>query len=198
MASVMTQLALMRELLCAFAGNEMVLGIALGLWLLLTGLGTSLGRTADKLRNPLAVLFAAQIFIAVIPLAQVFAVRALRNVVFVRGAEVGVTGTVLSAAVLLLPFCLVAGYMLTLACSILARIANADSFGVPPSGGSVVEGTQGAEMLNTQPPEGGTPNRLRAASMSPTAWAAWPAARCLVSCWCGFSTTSRCSPCRPC
>ena len=57
MASVMTQLALMRELLCSFAGNEMVLGIALGLWLLLTGLGTSLGRTADKLRNPLAVLF---------------------------------------------------------------------------------------------------------------------------------------------
>jgi spermidine synthase len=159
-SSVMTQLALMRELLCAFAGNEMVLGIALGLWLLLTGLGTSLGRTADKLRNPLAVLFTAQIFIAVIPLAQVFAVRALRNVVFVRGAEVGVTGTVLSAAVLLLPFCLVAGYTLTLACSILARIANTgNTFGVPPSGGSVVEGTHGMEMLNTKPPEGGTPNQ---------------------------------------
>jgi spermidine synthase len=160
LASVMTQLALMRELLCAFAGNEMVLGITLGLWLLLTGLGTSLGRTADKLRNPLAVLFTSQIFIAVIPLAQVFAVRALRNVVFVRGAEVGVMGTVLSAAVLLLPFCLVAGYTLTLACSILARIANtADTFGVPPSGGSVVEGTQDTEMLNPQPPEGGTPNQ---------------------------------------
>jgi len=104
----MTQLALMRELLSAFAGNEMVLGIALGLWLLLTGLGTLLGRTADKLRNPLAVLFAAQILIAVIPMAQVFALRALRNVVFLRGAEVGVMGTVLSAAALLLPFCLVA------------------------------------------------------------------------------------------
>jgi spermidine synthase len=160
MASVMTQLALMRELLCAFAGNEMVLGIALGLWLLLTGLGASLGRTADKLRNPLAVLFTAQIFIAVIPLAQVFAVRALRNVVFVRGAEVGVTGTVLSTAVLLLPFCIVAGYTLTLACSILARIANTgDTLGVPPPGGSMVEGAQDAEMLNTQPPEGGTPNQ---------------------------------------
>ena len=145
MASVMTQLALMRELLCAFAGNEMVLGIALGLWLLLTGLGTSLGRTADKLRNPLAVLFTAQILIAVIPLAQVFAVRALRNVVFVRGAEVGVTGTVLSAAVLLLPFCLVAGYTLTLACSILARIANADAFGVPPVSG-MEQGKPDAEL----------------------------------------------------
>jgi spermidine synthase len=143
MASVMTQLALMRELLCAFAGNEMVLGIALGLWLLLTGLGTSLGRTADKLRNPLAVLFTAQIFIAVIPLAQVFAVRALRNVVFVRGAEVGVTGTVLSAAVLLLPFCIVAGYTLTLACSILNRRGDASGAGrvyVADSLGSVVGG----------------------------------------------------------
>jgi spermidine synthase len=143
MASVMTQLALMRELLCAFAGNEMVLGIALGLWLLLTGLGTSLGRTADKLRNLLAVLFTAQIFIAVIPLAQVFAVRALRNVVFVRGAEVGVTGTVLSAAVLLLPFCIVAGYTLTLACSILSRRGDASGAGrvyVADSLGSVVGG----------------------------------------------------------
>ena len=143
MASVMTQLALMRELLCAFAGNEMVLGIALGLWLLLTGLGTSLGRTADKLRNPLAVLFTAQILIAVIPLAQVFAVRALRNVVFVRGAEVGVTGTVLSAAVLLLPFCLVAGYTLTLACSILIRRGDASAAGrvyVADSLGSVAGG----------------------------------------------------------
>jgi spermidine synthase len=143
LASVMTQLALMRELLCAFAGNEMVLGIALGLWLLLTGLGTSLGRTADKLRNPLAVLFTAQTFIAVIPLAQVFAVRALRNVVFVRGAEVGVTGTVLSAAILLLPFCLVAGYTLTLACSILNRCGDASGAGrvyVADSLGSVAGG----------------------------------------------------------
>jgi spermidine synthase len=144
-SSVMTQLALMRELLGAFAGNEMVLGIALGLWLLLTGLGTSLGRTADKLRNPLAVLFTAQIFIAVIPLVQVFAVRALRNVVFVRGAEVGVTGTVLSAAILLLPFCIVAGYTLTLACSILARIANASTFGVPPVSG-MEQGKPDAEL----------------------------------------------------
>ena len=52
----MTQLALMRELLGAFCGNEMVLGVVLGLWLLLMGIGAWLGRTSDKLRNPLAVL----------------------------------------------------------------------------------------------------------------------------------------------
>jgi spermidine synthase len=143
MAAVMTQLALMRELLGAFAGNEMVLGIVLGLWLLLTGLGTSLGRTADKLRKPLAVLLTGQILIAIIPLAQVFAVRALRNVVFLRGAEVGVMGTVLSTAILLLPFCLVAGYMLTLGCAILNRCGDASGAGrvyVADSLGSVAGG----------------------------------------------------------
>ena len=151
-SSVMTQLALMRELLCAFAGNEMVLGIALGLWLLLTGLGTSLGRTADKLRNPLAVLFTAQTLIAVIPLAQVFAVRALRKVVFVRGAEVGVTGIVLSAAVLLLPFCLVAGYTLTLACSILnRRILTLPLCGIAESGAPISESARTGDSVRTLP-----------------------------------------------
>jgi len=140
---VMTQLALMRELLSAFAGNEMVLGVVLGLWLLLMGVGTALGRTADRLRNPLAILVVIQILVAILPPMQVFALRALRNVVFVRGAEVGVTGTVLSSAALLLPYCLVAGYGLVLACSILNRIGDASGPGhvyVADSVGSVFGG----------------------------------------------------------
>ena len=43
-SAVMTQLALMRELLGAFSGNELVFGISLGSWLLLTGAGAWLGR----------------------------------------------------------------------------------------------------------------------------------------------------------
>ncbi len=118
---VMTQLALMRELLGAFSGNEMVLGVVLGLWLLLMGIGAWLGRTSDRLRNQLAALAVIQMLVAILPLVQVFLLRALRNVVFIRGADVGVTETVGAAFVLLLPYCLVAGYALTLACSILAR-----------------------------------------------------------------------------
>jgi spermidine synthase len=140
---VMTQLALMRELLGAVAGNEMVLGIVLGLWLLQMGIGTSFGRTADKLRNPLAVLAATQILVAILPLLQVFLLRALRNVVFIRGAVVGVNETVISVFVLLLPYCLVAGYALTLSCSILARDEGPAGIGsvyVTDSLGSIVGG----------------------------------------------------------
>ena len=140
---VMTQLALMRELLGAFAGNEMVLGIVLGFWLLLMGIGTSLGRTADNLRHPLVVLAATQILLAILPLLQVFLLRALRNVVFTRGAAVGVNETVISVFVVLLPYCLVAGYALTLSCSILARDEGPAGIGsvyVTDSLGSIVGG----------------------------------------------------------
>jgi spermidine synthase len=195
---VMTQLALMRELLGAFSGNEMVLGVVLGLWLLLMGIGAWLGRTSEKLRShgtpepharigsggginvgplspslspsegervpvragegslggsasshgsgglsQLGALFVILILVAMLPLAQVFLLRALRNVVFIRGAAVGVTGTAGAAFVLLLPYCLVAGYALTLACSILARESGPAGIGrayIADSIGSIVGG----------------------------------------------------------
>jgi spermidine synthase len=123
----MTQLALMRELLGSFSGNELVLGISMGSWLMLTGLGTWLGRFLPGRREDEAsgssavILTTGLILIALIPLAQVVAVRVLRDVVFLRGAAVGVSGTVLGCAVLLLPFCLVSGALLAQACALLAR-----------------------------------------------------------------------------
>ena len=140
---VMTQLALMRELLGAFSGNEMVLGVVLGLWLLLMGIGARLGSTAGKLRSPLAALAVIQVLVAVLPPLQVFLLRVLRNVVFIRGAAVGVTETVGASFVLLLPYCLVAGYALTLACSILVREGDPSGIGrayVADSIGSIIGG----------------------------------------------------------
>ena len=67
---VMAQLALMRELLGAFSGNEMVLGVVLGLWLLLMGIGAWLGRSSERLRNQLAVLAVIQMLVAILPLLQ--------------------------------------------------------------------------------------------------------------------------------
>jgi len=123
-AAVMTQLALLREMLAAFEGNEMVFGILLGNWLLLTGAGSWLGRRAQRLEKPLRTLTVFQLLVAVLPLAQVVAVRTLRNAVFIRGAMIGMSETTLAGAVVLAPFCLVSGYLLTLACSILGHSAS--------------------------------------------------------------------------
>ncbi|MBL7134924.1 MAG: fused MFS/spermidine synthase [Phycisphaerae bacterium] len=125
----MTQLTLMRELLCVFSGNEMIFGIILACWLLLTGIGARLGKTASKLKRPLSVLVAAQIFVGLAPIANVFILRVMPGVVFIRGAMISPGETVASCFILLLPYCLVAGYLLTLACSVLAAGPGASSIG---------------------------------------------------------------------
>ena len=128
-SSIVTQLTLMREFLAVFSGNEMVFGIILGNWLLLAGLGAYLGRTTSRLKNPLWVLLAAQIAIAVGPLASVFALRTLRNAVFIRGAAIGVTDTVISCFVILAPYCLITGYLLILSCRILTSDKTSTGIG---------------------------------------------------------------------
>lgn len=140
---VMTQLVLMREMLGAFSGNEMVLGVVLGLWLLLMGLGAWLARPLARLPAPLAALAVLLMLVAVLPPMQVFLLRALRNVVFIRGAAVGVGATVGSAFILLLPYCLAAGCALALGCSTLAREDAARGIGrgyVADSVGSIIGG----------------------------------------------------------
>jgi len=174
-AAVMTQLALLRELLGAFDGNELVLGICLGNWLLLTGAGAWLGRLISQIGDhgvaapagrsaPIGDatptsragsaaglvrwFIAGQIAIALLPLVQVAAVRVLRDIVFIRGAAVGVTGTVLGSLALLAPFCLVSGALLTLACAWLAlcpgspnpATATGDRGGAAPAGSAAPTG----------------------------------------------------------
>lgn len=117
-SAVMTQLALMRELLGAFSGNELVFGIALGSWLLLTGIGAWLGRATGRLREAAVAFVAGLMAAALLPLGQVAAVRLLRDSVFARGAAVGLPETVLGCMAALLPFCLVSGALLTLACQL--------------------------------------------------------------------------------
>jgi spermidine synthase len=121
----------------------MVLGLVLGLWLLLMGLGARLAHRCARLPAPLAALAVLLALAAVLPPVQVFLLRALRNVVFLRGAAVSLGGTVGAALVLLLPYCLTAGCALALGCSLLALEQGAAGVGrgyVAESAGSVVGG----------------------------------------------------------
>lgn len=131
--SVVTQLVLMRELLAAFSGNELVFGISLGSWLLLTGFGAALGRfwigrapglssdhapSAGRPAANASFFAAGLIWTALVPLLQLLAIRGGRDVVFPTGAAAGITGTVFGSLVVLAPFCVVSGLLLALACAL--------------------------------------------------------------------------------
>jgi spermidine synthase len=132
-SAVLTQVTLMRELLAAFSGNELVFGIVLGNWMLLTGIGSAVGRTASRLRSPMAALVVAQVLVALLPVADVFLLRTLRNVVFLRGTEVGATDTMVTCFVLLAPYCLLIGYLLPLASLVAGQAFVRQAFQPDPT-----------------------------------------------------------------
>ena len=47
-AAVATQIILLREFLSVFHGNELVIGIVLAWWMVLTGTGSFLGRSSHR------------------------------------------------------------------------------------------------------------------------------------------------------
>ncbi len=142
-SAVITQLVLVREFLTVYAGNELSLGIVLGNWLLLSGLGASCGAHAPRLRDPPRTLIVGLLFLALAPIAQVGGLRTLWHVFFTRGAALGLTETVVSSLALLLPYCALGGYLLTVACAILSARVGPSGVGrvyVADAIGSVLGG----------------------------------------------------------
>ncbi|MBE9519842.1 MAG: 4Fe-4S binding protein [Proteobacteria bacterium] len=113
MSSLITQIVTLREFLNVLAGNELVIGLVLGNWLLLTGLGSFLGRYAGRLQKPVRWLVVSQVAIAILPLLQISGIRLLKKL-FVPGLMLGLNETFLFSLLLLLPYCTLSGFLLTL------------------------------------------------------------------------------------
>ena len=64
---LVSQVLILREFLLAFQGNEFVVGIVLGSWLLLEALGSGLtGRRADRSDDPLGAFATVQAALALL------------------------------------------------------------------------------------------------------------------------------------
>jgi spermidine synthase len=115
---VSVQLVMTREVMSSFGGNELVIGVVLGIWLLFTGLGSALGVPLAKKGRPERTLFFGHLLIAVLPFAQIAGIRAL-PLLWVRGEMLGLTSAIGSSATVLIPYCLVGGAMIPVAGSLL-------------------------------------------------------------------------------
>jgi spermidine synthase len=121
LTSLVTQIVLLREFLAVFYGNELVIGIILGNWMILTGIGSYFGRFADRFRRRVALLFACITLLAILPVATVFFMRLLRNIVFPVGGMIGIVEILYGSFILLLPYCLVSGGSFTLLASVISE-----------------------------------------------------------------------------
>ncbi len=105
-----TQMILIREFLSVFNGNELVIGIVLGNWMLLSGLGALMNRKATDnfgIRSILIGLFT----LAFIPVITLFLLYWLRNIVLPLGGQPGTWQIIIMSGMLLAPFCLYSGWL---------------------------------------------------------------------------------------
>jgi spermidine synthase len=109
--AIVAQIVLMRELMVAFYGNEISLGVMLACWLLWTALGSVLlGRFAARVRNPRKLMATLQLLLALFAPVTVLAVRASRALFHALPGELlGPTPILLTCLLTLSGFCAATG-----------------------------------------------------------------------------------------
>lgn len=113
-SALVVQIIFLREFLGVFFGNELVAGVIIGNWMLLTAAGAGLGKWVKTVKNPLAAIIWSQVLIAVLPMILMLLLSMIKSWFYPPGVMPGFAGTWLFSLLLMAPFCLVSGALFTL------------------------------------------------------------------------------------
>jgi len=150
LTSLLTQIVVLREFLVVFAGNELIIGIILASWMILTGAGSLLGRCLSKPGRFAGVVIAGLLLLSVVPILSVLALNHYRAGVLLPGVLVDPVQAFVVSFLLLLPFCLVSGALFTVFSSCYSRVREANRIGGTygiEAAGSVAGGLAGYLIL---------------------------------------------------
>ncbi len=113
-SALVTQLLIVRECIAQFQGNEFVIALTLFNWLILGGVGNRLARWIDQRWLPATAsrLALVSLFLAALPVFEIYAIRCLRDVVFIHGSSVGFYSILLFILLACLPYGLMIGFAL--------------------------------------------------------------------------------------
>jgi len=119
-----TQGLLIRELLVAFFGNELSIGLILGNWLILEAVGSGLlGKLADRWRGKASSFAALQVLFALFLPLCLYAAYTVRSIVgAIPGEGVGLMPIFYSSFLILAPLALVDGAMFAFGCRAYATL----------------------------------------------------------------------------
>ena len=124
--SIIVQIILLREFLSVFSGNELVIGIILANWMLLTGLGSYLGKFSNKIKNKINLIISGQLLLGILPIVIVFLLNYLRNMIFPPGKMINLFEIFFGSLILLTPFCLIAGFLFTIFSSYFSHLLKSN------------------------------------------------------------------------
>ncbi len=110
--SISIQIVLLREFLSIFYGNELVIGIILTNWMILTGAGAFSGRFII-FKNYQKAIINLLIVIATLPLLSIILLNYLRNILFYVGVQLSISEIFFYSLFIMLPFCVTSGFFFT-------------------------------------------------------------------------------------
>jgi len=122
--SILSQLMIIREFLCIFQGNELIIGMMLCIWMLLTAAGSKLGiRIAGK-TVPERALPNYFLILSALPALIIILLYMIETQVFPPGTVKSTATAFIFCFCLLSPFCLMSGMLYTLLTAVLSGIDN--------------------------------------------------------------------------
>jgi spermidine synthase len=120
MTAMATQIILIRESLAIFHGNELIIGLFLGIWMILTAAGAILSVQSSKFKVQ-SFKFKVQsykftlvnllLLLTMLPLSTLFTIICLRFSIIPAGIMPGLGQTTLVLFLALLPFCMISGML---------------------------------------------------------------------------------------
>lgn len=112
-ASIVTQLLLIREFISQFKGNEYVIALILFSWLMLGAMGTLAARTgSNRIPASRRLLAWLSILLAIFGVWQILLVRLLRDFLFLPGVSIGFYPTFFFIFMVMTPYALMVGFLL--------------------------------------------------------------------------------------
>lgn len=123
-AATVGQILVLRELLNVFSGSELAVAVVLAAWLFWTALGALLGGKISQYGIASQSLFGyLQISSGLTLTATIFFIRIARLLFNIGAGELVTLGQMLAISFLTLaPFCLISGFLFSIACSLLATV----------------------------------------------------------------------------
>ncbi len=112
--AVVNQVVFIREFMSVMAGNELILGIVMSAWLVLTGWGAYAGKNGIPKGFSIFRAMAMLVVLALLPLILIAMLYWLKSQLFPPGTITGVGNAVIGAFLLLYPVCFLSGYLFTL------------------------------------------------------------------------------------
>jgi spermidine synthase len=139
--TILTQTFILREFLSVFQGNELLIGMFLATWLILSAIGVRAGKYF--IDRQLFELSAPQLILAsgIIPILLLVFLYLIKYLLFLPGAEVSLWTLVLVIVLLLFPYCFISGYLFTKLTVLITPNPNqskiSESYGLESLGGAI-------------------------------------------------------------